>query len=99
MPKVDERFSPDHLASADRPKCIYTYWVTGRGAFPFDMLRYDSAWPADTDSALGLDYSPRYGSHSHRDVKLRSHYPPTTERWSSFGWAVGNRPLRRGSCE
>ena len=58
--------------------------VKGRGLFPFDMLRYDAAWPAGVfDAALIADTQER------REVTLctrgRSIH---AARWESFGWRV-----------
>jgi hypothetical protein len=56
--------------------------VAGVGAFPIDMLRYDSAWPADQESVSYMDAKGR------RRIKLCSYALPTPERWSSFGWRI-----------
>src|SRR5690606_20481075 len=68
----------------------YEYYVTGRGAFPFDMLRFDQAWPATTDDAIGLS---RTDNVHIRSIRLMSCKPPTIERWESFGWSVGLEKL------
>lgn len=66
---------------------IYEYTVEGRGDFPFDMLRYDCAWPAIGDSAayLIVDQEER---RMVRKIRLRSIQRPTEGRWSSFGWTA-----------
>lgn len=67
---------------------LYQYTVTGRSFFPFDMLRYDSAYPrngeaVDTLHALSIeDLEPE------RNIDLASHRTPTPGRWVSFGWEV-----------
>ena len=72
----------------------YTYEVTGTGPFPLDMLRYDTAYP---DNPRAVDTLPdaRRGLSATSGVRftlrLRSQYPPTTERWRSFGWGVANK--------
>ena len=59
---------------------LYRFEVTGRGAFPVDMLRYDSCYPSGTISAsdiLGTDL---------RTVSFYFHRKPTVARWDSFNW-------------
>jgi len=72
--------------------------VEGRGEFPFDMLRYDGCFPADTASAGQL---PEAEFHT-VDGKVKRHrrtiylmhvgstpfWEPTYDRWASFGWSV-----------
>lgn len=79
---------------------VVTFVVRGRGDFPFDMLRYDSAAPAtgeDVASMITEKYSDAENGWSPttpRSVKLRRFYPaggtaaPNVERWRSFGWSV-----------
>jgi len=71
------------MAKAQRK--IFT--VEGSGEFPFDMLRYDHAWP----------YTEAHDSHllssetrERRRVVLMTDSPqaPTVGRWESFGWRV-----------
>jgi hypothetical protein len=69
------------ILPANRPSRLYTYWVAGKGEFPYDMLRYDRAWPVEHVGDI-----PRKGEE--RTVKLRSHKPPTPARWASFWWFV-----------
>jgi hypothetical protein len=63
--------------------------VEGRGEFPFDMLRYDSAFPyreedsSKLKSSLSLDM--RRVVLCRRGVNASS---STAARWSSFGWQV-----------
>lgn len=75
------------LAAANRPREVYRYTVTGVGAFPIDMLRYDAAYPSNSDAVSGISHS-RQEQVQRRTVELRSHHLPTVDRWSSFGWTV-----------
>ena len=64
--------------------------VTGRGAFPTDMLRYDHCWPKTQDDIIPMASASYYGT---RRVQLARYVDnkkeqPTFERWSSFGWLV-----------
>jgi hypothetical protein len=76
-----------------------TYFeVTGTGNFPFDMLRYDTCFPArQEDTARFLEPERDKGAmkkfKSQRSIRLcaLSHNPkwsPTFQRWASFGWGV-----------
>ena len=71
---------------------LVTYEVTGIGGFPMDMLRYDSAWPADSDGADAIWENIFYHDREKRDgvkpIRLRSYQQPTVDRWRSFGWSV-----------
>jgi hypothetical protein len=93
------RFNEEKLHTEMRPRKRYTYWVTGSGTFPFDMLRYDQAWPTDSESASNLSwsYSDRSASpdRHRRSVMLHSYREPTMDRWSSFGWSVGEQAVRK----
>lgn len=68
------------------PHWIVKFCVTGKGAFPVDMLRHDDCWPADGHSADNL-LTP-VGEKALRDVTLytRRGDCPTVARWNSFGW-------------
>jgi len=73
----------------------YTYRVIGRGDFPVDMLRYDMAYPADSESASALIFDHLKGEAAYHDfrqtmriVTLKSLRAPTEARWRSFRWAV-----------
>lgn len=68
------------------------FTVEGVGAFPYDMLRYDYAWPVsehDDVPKLAVDWSSNNGLKKRR-VRLMSREAntPTVDRWRSFGWAV-----------
>ena len=62
-----------------------TYQVRGTGLFPFDMLRFDSAYPATE-----IDANRMRDTYRMREsiITVRSVKPPTTLRWLSFGWKV-----------
>jgi hypothetical protein len=68
------------------------FHVRGRGAFPFDMLRYDCCYPASTDDAVKL--SERWSGDdgltaSWRTICLKAaHGSFTAGRWASFGWSA-----------
>ena len=78
------RFTEVKLTADQRPKKLYTFWVTGRGDFPVDMLRYDRASPV-----TGSDGDNMFESRELRSVSMRSYHEPTIARWASFGWSVG----------
>jgi len=58
--------------------------VTGRGRFPFDMLRYDNCVPVEGINQLT--------EREERTIRLRRFSqdgtPATAARWNSFGWGV-----------
>lgn len=62
--------------------------VEGSGSFPFDMLRYDSAFPYTQEDAAAME--------SHRIERRRvvvcrrgvNQTDATRARWASFGWRV-----------
>lgn len=60
----------------------HTYIVTGRGVFPFDMLRRDESWPKTTDDAVMI------GQTEKRTVTLVTDYSVNVQRWESFGWTA-----------
>ena len=79
------------LDAPDRPKALYRYTVKGQGTFPFDMLRYDCAYPATSEAAYKLYPSMFVASGNavkEQSVELRSYFEPTVGRWQSFGWSV-----------
>lgn len=72
----------------------YHYVVTGRGQFPFDMLRYDRCWPSDDTHGLGVSRGdPGYGEV--REIKMAGLNPPTEDRWASFLWYVKRDSLEK----
>jgi len=89
--KLQERWSEYYLDASERPKIKYEYFVSGRGDFPYDMLRYDNAWPATGEDAARLFYLD--DRREVRSIRMRSYQRPTIDRWSSFGWSVGTQDL------
>lgn len=71
-----------------------SFIVQGWGAFPSDMLRYDSCWPrASRDVEAMFDKELVRGpdnAYVRRKVELTSENPhsPTKKRWASFSWPV-----------
>jgi len=63
----------------------YRFKVKGDGAFPFDMLRYDDCYPANSEAVRGMESQSYEGN---RIVELLSSHAPTAARWASFGWHV-----------
>src|SRR5215475_13664006 len=92
-----DRWSVYVLRADERPKTVYEYFVSGTGEFPWDMLRYDAAWPVDSNDAanmgLGFHDNGMAAYKEVRSVRLRSYKPPTVARWSSFTWSVGTHRL------
>lgn len=72
----------------------YEFIVSGQGAFPFDMLRYDAAYPAGAEGVAAI--SMVSGAHGVRvigDINVRLATmvrPPCEVRWASFGWKVSD---------
>ena len=71
----------------------FEYAVEGFGDFPLDMLRHDSAYPADPESVAAIMAGLRWAASRKRSrellvVRLVSQRAPTSERWRSFGWSV-----------
>ena len=71
------------------------YVVSGRGAFPIDMLRYTSSWPMDESDARAIEDSIEHAdstdpftirlSRNHRDPQPQL----ANDRWESkFRWRV-----------
>jgi hypothetical protein len=81
---------------------IDTFYVRGRGDFPFDMLRYDSCWPCRGDDVDRIFPGGKYATPDDlnarrglRTVKLcgvaRNHF--TAGRWASFGWSANEQDI------
>jgi hypothetical protein len=71
------------------PMYCVEYAITGRGEFPWDMLRSDMAHPISSDDAALMSCYNR----EQRVIKLRTWsrnkmWRPTYDRWRSFGWMV-----------
>jgi len=87
------------------PTAVNTFTVSGRGPFPLDMLRYDSAWPVNTVDAetIARSFDPVVTNsisdadmadltHGKRwSIKLHTadRHAPTRARWDSFNVRVG----------
>lgn len=68
-------------------KYITLFTVEGRGAFPTDMLRYNTCFPDSSVDVGNIDGT------EHRKVVLVIYHPYTKapitpKRWESFGWSV-----------
>jgi hypothetical protein len=63
--------------------------ISGRGPFPFDMLRYDEAFPSSTCDAQAMGEINSNGIPSIGKVwtlQIATHKRDfTPERWNSFG--------------
>ncbi len=78
---MSERFTKSKLLSKRTHQFVYV--VTGDGEFPFDMLRYDAAFPSGP-----IDADQMTAGRQNRSVKLIGYREPTLGRWASFGWSV-----------
>ena len=74
--------------------------VIGSFDFPLDMLRYDSCFPVDTESADAIDNSTgtKQQVKKRLTVKLsKLHFGKdphlTPDRWSSFLWVIDHRSI------
>jgi hypothetical protein len=95
MTRTKERFKQREMFDvSERPRKIYNYYVTGKGDFPLDMLRYDACWPATTTDTLKMEFGTHAdGFRRTRSVQVCSYREPTIDRWLSFGWSVGTERL------
>lgn len=66
---------------------VWHYKVTGRGRFPADMLRYDTAWPMEPQKCVFYPPDLVRGLPE-RTVEISGMCAPTEGRWASFGWSV-----------
>ena len=63
--------------------------TTTTHAFPLDMLRYDAAWPATSESAMAIADSLNPSNRMNGiTVDLSGMSKPTVGRWQSFGCHV-----------
>ena len=72
--------------------------ITGRLAFPLDMLRYDHCFPATQEAVSRIQIKSfpaesQEGRQATPVIELRAYHSrktwtPTTGRWESFGWRV-----------
>jgi hypothetical protein len=75
-------------------KYRHQFEVNGPGAFPLDMLRYDSCCPATTPDAAIIGESQRAtilsGRRQVQLIQVNASKVPliTTARWRSFQWEV-----------
>ena len=63
-----------------------TYTVQGRGDFPWDMLRYDRAYPLTDPSPSQYETDPKAWTTA-RTVQIEGQ-DCTPDRWASFLWTV-----------
>lgn len=67
--------------------CSVRYLVTGKGAFPVDMLRTDRAWPANAAASARIVNS--FGNHEGvQTVSLRGMSAPNFRAWLAASWTV-----------
>ena len=77
---------------------FYEYEVTGRGHFPFDMLRYDRCWPTrESEDSGHIEADTHLVGYPNltRTIRVTGLNIPTSGRWESFGWTVDLPSLRR----
>jgi len=75
---------------------VWEFEVVGTwDTFPYDMLRYDSCWPASEGHGVAPPHYRDDRGKEIRRIQLRGLRPPTHGRWESFGWAVKNE--RKGN--
>ncbi len=80
---------------------LLQFKVTGCGAFPLDMLRYDACYPATQDDVDNLAASSELALQGctrtytlHRRQLLKSE-TPTVKRWESFLWSCRVMNVRK----
>jgi hypothetical protein len=72
-----------HSVNGGAPRIMYEYYVTGRGRFPYDMLRWDQCWPTDDVEKLepARSVEPVPGAPRElikpRSIRMRSFMKPT----------------------
>lgn len=72
-----------------------SFYVSGSGPFPIDMLRYDGVVPStEVDSERILRSIHSVGSQ-HKTISVTKlngykYWTPTSGRWESFGWTVSD---------
>lgn len=86
------RWTETTLTEGHMRRVRFEYYVTGRGRFPFDMLRLDQCWPVDGFDAEKL-INDGFNAPDFRSILLRSYRQPTVDRWSSFLWSCGVEKL------
>ena len=73
----------------------FTVEGNSNSRFPIDMLRYDRAYPADSDASRSIKNCPSIqrketsGLTMYRVIKLRTTKGTITPaRWNSFAWTI-----------
>lgn len=71
----------------------FRYRVTGRVAFPIDMLRYDQSFPASEIDSGKIDRALHHDFKDGEEIELTTwtenrKWSPTERRWESFLWKV-----------
>ena len=71
------------------------FFVTGRGEFPYDMLRYDMCHPSGPDDAAAISAPLEKDYMKWRQIRMVSYAAagPTVDRWRSFGWTCSPEKL------
>lgn len=69
-------------------KYQHAAFVTGDGAFPIDMLRYEGAFPAEETDSNRIGHVEE--TRTVRLIKFSSEREPRWNhaRWHSFGWTL-----------
>ena len=74
------------------------FTVEGLAPFPYDMLRYDSCFPANQEAARRMGLLS-FADDDKTQITLQTHTTTRTaslavcpDRWKSFGWAVNTPP-------
>lgn len=80
----------------DVPKLLFTRWeITGKGAFPIDMLRHEQCWPATDQDSKKIRFSLHPGTENiiqmievetFREGIGFARRQPDYKHWSSHGW-------------
>lgn len=79
-----------------KPGATCFFAVTGSGDFPFDMLRYDSCWPACESESAKIAIGSYAEPLGMRTVALACkpgdnwRSVPNVKRWHSFGWKASD---------
>ncbi len=93
---------PERTTSMTKPKKDYRQTnlvVSGRSAFPLDMLRYDMCVPRGSEDVSTIEHSQDFANRRDangfpRDFVVRllrysgAGSKCTADRWRSFGWVV-----------
>ncbi len=74
-----------------------TFDVSGGGAFPLDMLRYDCCFPSHSNDTTAIEDSLAVGDGTLRKIRLIKYHGGkshnlTPGRWESFGWKIDQTP-------